>query len=175
MMADKIMLRFTACLLSAALPGSLLSFEIIYSHCQINSLRFSFQCPFLRHLRFWKLIYPVWHAVYDKSASKFDSYHNHLPCYYGMDHGCTELLQLFHNPCPVCVRTVLSLFLLLLYISKQPFQITDHLSVLFHPVTDWSCCFFYVFCISPLTAYIPQGKSLADIVILTVFVELDIM
>lgn len=118
------MLRFTACLLSAALPGSFLSFEIIYSHCQINSLRFSFQCPFLRHLRFWKLIYPVWHAVYDKSASKFDSYHNHLPCYYGMDYGCTELLQLFHNPCPVCVRTVLSLFLLLLYISKQPFQIT---------------------------------------------------
>ena len=77
--ADIIMLRFTACLLSAALPGSLLSFEIIYSHCQINSLRFSFQCPFLRHLRFWKLIYPVWHAVYEKSASKFDSYHNHLP------------------------------------------------------------------------------------------------
>ena len=170
MMTDMIMLRFTACLLSAALPGSLLPFKIDPGHCLINTF-----FDDLGYLFFWKLIYPVWHAVYDKSASKFDSYHNHLPCYYGMDYGCTELLQLFHNPCPVCVRTVLSLFLLLLYISKQPFQITDHLSVLFHPVTDWSCCFFYVFCISPLTAYIPQGKSLADIVILTVFVELDIM
>ena len=170
MMTDMIMLRFTACLLSAALSGSLLPFKIDPGHCLINTF-----FDYLGYLFFWKLIHGVQHAIYKKSGNDFNFHPQSPPRYYGMDHGCTELLQLFHNPCPVCVRPVLSLFLLFSYISKQTFQIIDHLSVLFHPVTDWSCCFFYVFCLSPLPAYIPQSKSLTDIVVLAVLVKLDIM
>ncbi len=170
MMTDMIMLRFTACLLSATLPGSLLSFKIDPGHCLVNTL-----LDDLGYLFFWKLIYCIQHAIYKKSGNDFNFHPQSPPCYYGMDHGCTELLKLFHNPCPVCVRTVLSLFLLFSYISKQPFQITDHLPVLFHPATDRGGCFFYVFCLSPLPPYITQSKSLADIVVLAVFVKLDIM
>lgn len=169
-MTDMIMLRFTACLLSAALPGSLLPFKIDPGHSLINTF-----FDDLGYLFFWKLIHGVQHAIYKKSGNDFNFHPQSPPCYYGMDHGCTELLKLFHNPCLVCVRTVLSLFLLLPCIPKQTFQIIDYLSVLFHPVTDWGCCFFYVFCFSPLPPYIPQSKSLTDIVILTIFVKLDIM
>lgn len=59
--ADRIMLRFIACLLSAALSGSFL-FSDFFKTCIIHSFLYNFS-----HLFLWNLIYCVGIVVYKKS------------------------------------------------------------------------------------------------------------